>query len=83
MTEITLRADAWKDIDPATEALVDRWLVAEGDTVSAGQTLANVVLVKANLDLVAPSDGRLEKILVKVGDTFARGKPVALLKEPT
>ena len=32
MTGITLGANAWKDIEPTTEALVDNWLVAEGDT---------------------------------------------------
>lgn len=81
MTEITLGADAWKDIDPGTEALLDKWLVAEGDAVRAGQLLANVVIVKANQDIVAPTDGRIEKILVKADESFARGKPIALLKE--
>lgn len=83
MTGITLGADAWKDIDPATEALVDKWLVAEGDTVRAGQPLANVVLVKANQEIVAPTHGRIEKILVQAGETFAQGKPIAQLKEAT
>lgn len=81
MTGITLGADAWKDIDLTTEALVDKWLVAEGDAVRAGQLLANVVLVKANQDIVAPADGRIDKILVQAGETFARGKPIAMLKE--
>ncbi len=83
MIEITLSADAWKDIDPGTEALVDKWLVVEGDTVRAGQSLANVVIVKANQDIVAPATGRIEKILVEAGATFAQGKPIALLKEAT
>lgn len=83
MTEITLSTDAWRDIDPGTEALLDKWLVAEGDTVRAGQLLANVVIVKANQDIVAPIDGRIEKILVKADETFAQGKPIALLKEAT
>lgn len=81
MTEVTLGAEAWKDIDPAIEALVDKWLVNEGDVVRAGQTLANVVLVKANLDIVAPTQGRVEKILVPAGRTFAQGKPMAVLQE--
>ena len=81
MTDVTLDAQAWQDIDPATEALVDKWLVAEGDVVRAGQTLAQVVLVKASLELVAPAAGRIEKILVTAGHTFARGKPVAVLQE--
>lgn len=81
MTDVTLDVQAWQDIDPATEALVDKWLVAEGDVVRAGQTLAQVVLVKASLELVAPAAGRIEKILVPAGQTFARGKPVAVLRE--
>lgn len=81
MSQVSLSADAWQGIDPATEALVDRWLVAEGDTVRAGQPLVNVILVKSTMEVVAPTDGRLEKILLKAGETFARGKPLAELKE--
>lgn len=83
MIEITLAADAWKDVEPGTEALVDKWLVVEGDTVRAGQPIANVVLVKTNQEIVAPAAGRIEKILVKGEETFARGMPIALLKEST
>jgi pyruvate dehydrogenase E2 component (dihydrolipoamide acetyltransferase) len=83
MIEITLAADAWKDIDPGTEALVDRWLVGEGDTVRAGQPIANVVVIKANQEIVAPANGRIEKILVRSEETFAQGMPIALLKEST
>lgn len=83
MIEITLAADAWKDIDPGTEALVDKWLVGAGDTVRAGQPIGNVVLVKTNQEIIAPVDGRIERILVGSGETFAQGKPIALLKEST
>ena len=83
MIEITLAADAWKDIDAGTEALMDKWLVGEGDTVRAGQPIANVVLIKTNQEIVAPADGRIEKILVRSEETFAQGKPLALLKEST
>lgn len=83
MIEITLAADAWKGIDPKTEALMDKWLVSEGDTVHASQPIANVVIIKASQEIVAPADGRIEKILVKSEETFAQGKPLALLKEST
>jgi len=79
--EITLSAEAWKDVEPGVEALVDKWLVGEGDTVRAGQQLVNVIIVKTNQDIVAPAGGRIEKILVKANETFAQGKPIALLKE--
>jgi pyruvate/2-oxoglutarate dehydrogenase complex dihydrolipoamide acyltransferase (E2) component len=81
--EITLAADAWNDIDPGTEALVDKWLVGEGDAVRAGQPIGNVVLVKTNQEILAPVDGCIERILVGSGETFAQGKPIALLKELT
>jgi len=79
--EVSLNAEAWNDVEAGVEALVDQWLVAQGDTVRAGQLLAKVVLVKANLDIVAPAGGRIDKIVVPAGETFARGKPIALLKE--
>jgi len=83
MTEITLDPDAWKDIDPATEALLDKWLVAQGDTVRAGQPVASAVLVKSSLEIVAPAAGRIAQILVPAGQTFARGKPIAVLQGAT
>jgi pyruvate/2-oxoglutarate dehydrogenase complex dihydrolipoamide acyltransferase (E2) component len=81
MIEITLGADAWKDVEPGVEALVDKWLVGEGDSVRAGQAIANVVLVKSNQEIVSPADGRIESIVVPANETFARGRPIALLKE--
>lgn len=80
MTEVTLNIEAWQGIDPATEALVDKWLVAPGDAVRAGQPLANVVLVKSNLEVVAPVAGRVAQLLVPAGGTVARGKPMAVLE---
>jgi pyruvate/2-oxoglutarate dehydrogenase complex dihydrolipoamide acyltransferase (E2) component len=80
MTEVTLDAPAWEGVEATVEALVDKWLVQEGDTVRAGQPLANVVLVKSNLEVVAPSAGRVTRILVPAGSTFARGKPIAQLE---
>lgn len=83
MIEITLAPHAWTDIDPGTHALVDQWLVGEGDAVRAGQPIANVVLVKTNQEITAPADGRIDKILVRSEETFARGEPIALLEEAT
>ena len=40
MIEISLSDEAWKDVEAGVEALVDQWLVAEGDAVRAGQPTA-------------------------------------------
>lgn len=79
MTAVTLQDEAWQGVDASVQALVDKWLVQEGDTVQAGQPLANVVLVKSNLEIGAPADGRVAQILVQAGDTFTRGQPIAML----
>lgn len=81
MTDIVLADEAWEGVDPGTEALLDDWLVREGDRVGAGQVLARAVLVKAALDITAPAAGVVEKILVGTEETFARGKVLAVLRE--
>jgi len=77
---VTLPTSAWMGVDASVEALLDRWLVREGDTVRQGQPLATVVLVKASQDIVAPMDGRVAHILVNDGKTFFKGQPVATLE---
>jgi pyruvate/2-oxoglutarate dehydrogenase complex dihydrolipoamide acyltransferase (E2) component len=81
MTDVVLPDEVWEGVEPGTEALVDQWLVREGERVNAGQTLAKVVLVKANLEVTAPSDGVLERILVPAEGTFPKGRPIATLRE--
>lgn len=81
MTQIGLPDSAWEDVEAGTEALVDRWWVAEGDRVKAGSPLADVVLVKTSFPLVAPHDGVVEKILVASGETFPKGAAIATLSQ--
>lgn len=79
--EVTLDASLWQGVDAGVEALVDKWLVQAGDMVQRGQPLVQVVLVKSNLEVVAPASGRVAQILVPAGGTFARGHPLAVLQE--
>jgi len=81
MTEVKLPDDVWQGVDPGVEALLDQWLVHEGERVVAGQPLAKVVLVKTNLEVTAPANGVIERILVPVEQTFPRGRPLATLRE--
>ena len=80
MLAIRLADEMWKDVEPGTEALLDKWLVREGDTVSAGQPVANVVLVKTALEVSAPASGRVARILVAAEQTFGPGRDLALLE---
>jgi len=81
LTDVVLPAAAWQDVEPGTEALLDKWLVQEGDRVKAGQTMALVVLVKTSFDIVAPIDAVVERILVPQEGTFKPGQPLARLKD--
>jgi pyruvate/2-oxoglutarate dehydrogenase complex dihydrolipoamide acyltransferase (E2) component len=81
--EVVLPPEAWQDVEAGTEALVEGWLVSEGDTVTAGQPLATVVVVKANHEVLAPAAGVLDRILVAAEATFAPGQPLATLRTAT
>lgn len=78
--EITLDAALWAGVDEGAQALVDRWLVAEGSHVAAGEALVRVVLVKSTLEVSAPVAGVLERLLVPAGENFARGQSLAQLR---
>jgi len=81
MIPIRLQDDAWREVEEGTEALVERWLVGEGEAVDSGQPVADVVLAKTDFELLAPAAGRIEKILIHEEETFARGVDLALLNE--
>lgn len=80
MIEINLPEEAWQDVEPGTEALLEEWLVAPGDTVEAGQTVAIVVMVKTSTEVAAPAAGVIEEILIAKDDTVAQGKPLARMR---
>jgi len=80
MLNIRLPDEMWTDVDAGTEALLDKWLVKEGDTVVAGQPVASAVLIKTAVDVTAPASGRIVKILVPADGTFGRGRDLALLE---
>lgn len=80
MAAITLPEEAWADVEAGTEALLERWLVAVGDAVQAGQVVAEAVLVKTNYEISAPSAGVISAIMVAESDTFAKDAALAELE---
>jgi pyruvate dehydrogenase E2 component (dihydrolipoamide acetyltransferase) len=55
--------------------------VHEGDTVEAGQILFEVETEKAVAEIPSPQAGRIEKILVKQGQTVKIGQPLVTIDE--
>ena len=63
-----------------TEGKLARWLKAEGDTIRAGDVIAEIETDKATMEVEASDDGQLDKILVAEGTEHVPvNKPIALL----
>ena len=62
------------------EGTLAKWLVKEGDTVAAGDLLAEIETDKATMEFEAVDEGRIEKILVAEGtDEVKVGTIIALI----
>ncbi len=59
-----------------TEAVLNAWLKNPGDSVAAGETLAEIETDKSALDLESPSDGLLGRHLVAAGATVPVGQVI-------
>ena len=77
MIEIKLDAAAWDGAQDNAQALLEKWLVAENSQVKKGEALVTVVMVKATIDIEAPTDGYIIKILIPNGESFALGSILA------
>jgi pyruvate dehydrogenase E2 component (dihydrolipoamide acetyltransferase) len=61
------------------EGTILQWFKSEGDTVRAGEPLMEVMSDKANIEVEAPSDGVLRKILAGADDTVPVNEPIAII----
>ena len=63
----------------ATEAAIEKWLVAKGDSVAIGQTLAEIETDKATVELNAESAGTVGQLLAAEGTSVAVGDVILAL----
>src|SRR5215218_11374244 len=64
------------------EGTLAKWLVKEGDTVAAGDLLAEIETDKATMEFEAVDEGVIAKILVSEGtDEVKVGTVIAILAE--
>jgi pyruvate dehydrogenase E2 component (dihydrolipoamide acetyltransferase) len=68
--------------DTMTEGTIQKWLVKEGDKVSAGDPIAEVETDKATLEMEAYEGGTILKILVPDGGSAPVGGTIAVIGEP-
>ena len=65
-----------------TEGKLARWLKKEGDTVKAGQVIAEIETDKATMEVEAVDEGKIGKILVAAGTENVKvNEPIAILLE--
>ncbi|MEN4948062.1 pyruvate dehydrogenase complex dihydrolipoamide acetyltransferase [Pseudomonas proteolytica] len=63
----------------ATHAAIQNWTLKEGDTISAGDCIAEIETEKALVELAAEEDAVLGKILVEPGREVEVGAPIGVL----
>jgi 2-oxoglutarate dehydrogenase E2 component (dihydrolipoamide succinyltransferase) len=67
--------------ESVTEATVAKWLKNEGDKVNADEPIVELETDKVNVEVPAPSNGIIEKILVKEGETVNVGSLLGSIVE--
>ena len=75
VAEVMVAVDLLGEDD--TEGALTVWLVENGDRVSKGDVLCEVMVEKAAIEIVSPAEGRITLLLqpesaVKKGDVIAR-----------
>ncbi len=64
------------------EGTILDWMKGEGEAVRAGETLLSIETDKVAIDVDAPADGTLLKIVVPVGATVPLGEVIAYIGSP-
>ncbi len=67
--------------DTMTEGTVVAWLKSEGETIEAGEVLAEVQSDKATIELEAYTSGVVRKIVVAADQTVPVGQLIAIIAE--
>ena len=66
----------------ATNVLLTKWLVDEGDEIAEGQPLVEVETAKINSELESPATGVVAHIMAAEGSLVKVGALVAVIAEP-
>jgi pyruvate dehydrogenase E2 component (dihydrolipoamide acetyltransferase) len=66
----------------AGEAVIQTWLVTEGQEISIGDPIAEVETEKAVVEYVAEVSGIIGRLIAEPGSTIAVGEPIALVLAP-
>lgn len=62
-----------------TEGAIQTWMAAAGDTIAAGQPLAEIETEKAVVEYESEVGGTVARLLVEPGENVAVGAPIAVI----
>ena len=65
------------ELQGAEEITVGAWTKKPGEHVAEGETLMEVHTDKVNAEIPSPVSGKVEELLLKVGDPVNPGQPIA------
>lgn len=78
---IPIDTDAlWPEDSDEDEGVVTNWFVDEGDTVTEGDTVAEIQIEKVTVDVPAPASGTLAERVSGKNDEFERGDTLAYVE---
>ena len=69
--------------ESVTEATVSKWLKTQGDSVTADEPVVELETDKVNVEVPAPSNGVLDNISVKEGETVNVGSVLGIINGNT
>lgn len=73
MTDIQIEPDLWEE---DVEGVITAWLFSDGETVSAGTVVAELMVEKIQHELASPVGGIL-RVLVEAEQPICKGDVVA------
>lgn len=79
---MAIKVEMPKLSDTMEEGVLAKWNIKEGDTVSAGDVIADVETDKATMEMEVFDSGTVLKLMVGEGDTIPLGGLVAVIGEP-
>jgi pyruvate/2-oxoglutarate dehydrogenase complex dihydrolipoamide acyltransferase (E2) component len=74
---IDLRDVLMPELQGAEEITVGAWTKKPGEHVDEGETLMEVHTDKVNAEIPSPVSGRVDELLLKVGEPVKPGQPIA------
>jgi 2-oxoisovalerate dehydrogenase E2 component (dihydrolipoyl transacylase) len=73
---VEVRDVVMPDLQGAEEITVGAWSKRPGERIAEGETLMEAHTDKVNAEIPSPVTGRIEELLLEIGDPVKPGQPI-------